>query len=400
MNRKPQISSRAIRRIVSTVLPLFLLTAAGWQPADAQEVELSSRKVGFMIKNTGDTAHTDEPADHEPPTLRLITPAIGGEAYHKTDKKDFDLIGEVKDVSGIKFVSVNSEMREINEYGLFSYRLSLEPGKNRIDFTVMDMNDNVREHSVTFEYIPPVVTLADKISKNSRYFALLIGINEYQDEGIPDLANPIRDAQAFYDALVNHYTFSPNQITFLKNPTRSEIIDELDLLRNRVTSDDNLLIFYAGHGYWDEKGRIGYWLPSDARRVSTVDWFRNSTLVDYLQVIDSKHTLLITDACFAGSIFKARAVKMELDVAYEKIYEMRSRKAMTSGTLTEVPDESAFIKYLIQRLNENEERYLSSEELFSRIRMAVISNSNVVPQYGEIQNVGNEGGDFVFLKKQ
>jgi hypothetical protein len=32
--------------------------------------------------------------------------------------------------------------------------------------------------------------------------------------------------------------------------------------------------------------------------------------------------------------------------------------------------------------------------------MAVVSNSSVVPQYGEIQNVGNEGGDFIFLKKE
>jgi hypothetical protein len=79
---------------------------------------------------------------------------------------------------------------------------------------------------------------------------------------------------------------------------------------------------------------------------------------------------------------------------------MPSRKAMTSGAFSEVPDESAFIKYLIRRLNENQETYLSSEELFSSFRMAVMSNSATVPLYGEIQNVGNEGGDFIFLKKE
>ncbi len=384
--------------MITAILTVIILAIAGVNPVCSQEVKVKSNKVGFVINNV-DQPGVDRSVDVEPPSIKLITPAIGTADFHRTGKKEFDLIGEVKDQSDIKFVSVNSEMREINEYGLFSYRLSLEAGRNQVNFTVMDMHDNVREHSVTIEFIPPVVTLADKITRDSRYFALLIGINEYRDDGIPDLDNPIRDAEAFHDALVNNYTFSPNHITFLKNPTRSDIINELDLLRNRVTENDNLLIFYAGHGYWDEEGKIGYWLPSDARRISTVDWFRNSTLVDYLQVINTKHTLLVTDACFAGSIFKARAVKMDIDIAYEKIYEMRSRKAMTSGTLSEVPDESAFIKYLIQRLNENQEQYLSSEELFSRIRMAVISNSNVVPQYGEIQNVGNEGGDFVFLKK-
>jgi hypothetical protein len=161
------------------------------------------------------------------------------------------------------------------------------------------------------------------------------------------------------------------------------------------------LIFFAGHGYWDEDAGIGYWLPSDASRETTADWFRNSALVDYLQAIRSKHTLLITDACFAGSIFKSRAVNMDHEVVYDRIYEIPSRKAMTSGAMTEVPDNSAFVKYLVKRLEENQNQYLSSEELFYSFKMAVISNSssNILPQYGDIQNVGNEGGDFIFLKR-
>jgi len=70
---------------------------------------------------------------------------------------------------------------------------------------------------------------------------------------------------------------------------------------------------------------------------------------------------------------------------------------MTSGTLTEVPDQSAFLKYMIDRLEKYKEKYLSSEQLFSSIRIAVINNSNVVPQFGEIKDVGDEGGDFIFI---
>jgi len=73
---------------------------------------------------------------------------------------------------------------------------------------------------------------------------------------------------------------------------------------------------------------------------------------------------------------------------------------MTSGTLTEVPDRSSFTRYLLDRLNENEEMYLSSEQLFSSFRIAVINNSDAIPQYGEIRNVGDEGGDFIFLRKK
>ena len=82
------------------------------------------------------------------------------------------------------------------------------------------------------------------------------------------------------------------------------------------------------------------------------------------------------------------------------LYKLPSRKAITSGTLNEVPDKSVFVEYLIKRLNENKKEYLSSEELFSSMRQAVINNSpvNQVPQYGEIRGAGDEGGDFIFIK--
>ena len=71
---------------------------------------------------------------------------------------------------------------------------------------------------------------------------------------------------------------------------------------------------------------------------------------------------------------------------------------MTSGTLKEVPDQSVFVKYLIRELKENESRLLPSEALFGNFKTAVLNNSPNVPQYGTIQNVGDEGGDFIFVR--
>ena len=125
----------------------------------------------------------------------------------------------------------------------------------------------------------------------------------------------------------------------------------------------------------------------------------NSALVDYLKEVNSKHTLLITDACFGGAIFKTRSAFSDAPKAIEMLYELKSRKAMTSGTLTEVPDESVFIKYLVEMLERNDEKYINSEQLFSSFRTAVINNSDALPQFGEIRYVGDEGGDFIFIKK-
>jgi len=73
---------------------------------------------------------------------------------------------------------------------------------------------------------------------------------------------------------------------------------------------------------------------------------------------------------------------------------------MASGMKNEeVPDKSVFIKYLIERLKENGEDYLSSEQLFYSFRHAVMNNTDVMPKFGEIQDVGDEGGDFIFIKK-
>jgi hypothetical protein len=43
---------------------------------------------------------------------------------------------------------------------------------------------------------------------------------------------------------------------------------------------------------------------------------------------------------------------------------------------------------------------VSAEELFSKMRTAVINNSENVPQFGTIQNVGDEGGDFIFIRRR
>jgi hypothetical protein len=232
-----------------------------------------------------------------------------------------------------------------------------------------------------------------------KYYALIIGISNYIDPLIPELDKPVKDAETFYNTLTARYTFEKDNVRFLKNATMAQMVDALDYFAKTVHPADNFLIFYAGHGVWDATSEIGFWLPSDARKESKLAWFRNSTLRDYLREIHSKHTLLISDACFGGSIFKSRAAFMDAPLAVNKLYELPSRKAMTSGTMTEVPDQSAFLKYMIDRLDKNSEKYLSSEQLFSSFRIAVINNSNVIPQFGEIKEVGDEGGDFIFILK-
>jgi hypothetical protein len=234
---------------------------------------------------------------------------------------------------------------------------------------------------------------------NARYYALIIAVQEYDDPAITDLDQPISDADKFYRIISSRYTFNQEDITYLKNPTKADIIGTLHKMRGMIKEDDNLLIYYAGHGYWDEEMSTGYWLPRDAERDNPVNWLPNTDLTNYLSVLKTKHTLLVADACFSGGIFKTRSA-FSTTGTIEKLYRMPSRKAITSGTLSEVPDQSVFVEYLLKRLNDNPEYYLSSEQLFSSMRVAVMNNSPNVPQYGTIQNVGDEGGDFIFIRRK
>ncbi len=232
----------------------------------------------------------------------------------------------------------------------------------------------------------------------AKYYALVIAVQEYDDSNINDLDHPIKDAARFIDVIETEYNFSKENVKFLENPTKADIIGTLHHMRDEVTNEDNLLIYYAGHGHYDEEMKTGYWLPRDASRDNPVNWLPNTDLTNYLNVLKTKHTLLIADACFSGGIFKSRSA-FNNALAVEKLYKLHSRKAITSGALSEVPDESKFIKYLILRLEQNTQKYFPSEQLYTSLKDAVMSNSNTVPQYGTIQNVGDEGGDFIFIRK-
>ena len=74
---------------------------------------------------------------------------------------------------------------------------------------------------------------------------------------------------------------------------------------------------------------------------------------------------------------------------------------MTSGNMNIVPDKSVFMEYFVKRLKENPNRIISAEQLFGSMKIAVINNSDgQVPQYGDIKGAGDEGGDFILIKRQ
>ena len=268
--------------------------------------------------------------------------------------------------------------------------IKLQPGRNELEIIVKTASKTTRSEKRTIEY--------QSAAKSGNYHALIIAVENYQDMSFRDLEKPIADATELQTVLTKNYSFEPADVTLLKNPTKEMIINKLAYLQERLGPNDNLLVYYSGHGI--VKNEVGYWLPSDAAKDSRMAWLSNAELRDYMNGMKAKHTLIIADACFSGSIFTG-AYRDAEEFACEEMAKMKSRRAMTSGANTIVPDESIFFKYLSQKLKENATSCLSAETLYSKIKPAVIYNSpnNHIPQFGVLPQAGDEGGNFIFRKR-
>lgn len=299
--------------------------------------------------------------------------------------KKFFLLADKENIQKIK-----SELKWWNDLGLKIDYLS-----KLIEFFDSDISTFTSRDSLL---ITDSIEYTDSNSNND-YYALIIAVQDYEDD-ILDLKYPAKDAEDLKELLIEKYNSLKKNIIFLVNPKRSEIIQTFLKLRNRLNASDNLLIFYAGHGNWDEVAEQGYWLPSDATSNDLANVITNSEITAQIRAIKTKHTLLISDACFSGSIFKTRDAFIEQNYDIEFYQNRTARKAITSGALSPVPDKSIFIQYLLKALRENQKKFLTSEELYLIFREAVINNSPLGqrPLFGNITDTGDEGGDFIFIK--
>lgn len=348
---------------------------------------------------------------NDPPVVVITEPDVDLKRGFKIVKtKRIQVRGKATDKDGIYEVLINGVDATVNEDGTFYANVPLKIGSNDLVVKATDIKQasstktfRIKRKSPDVD-TNPVVTV-DKVDKLDigfgKYYALLIGVSDYNDaSNIQDLEGlPTKDAKDLKDVLVGQYNFKDEHVVLLNNsPTENQILREFVKLKKKVTNKDNVLIFYAGHGIYDEATETGSWLPSDADPEYGLNLISNSTIKDYIKGINSKHTLLISDACFSGSIFKTRSYKAAPKSITRK-FELPSRKAITSGTLKTVPNKSVFLKYLIDRLRNNSDPYLTARKIFDKIEEPVMNNSKNVPQYGTIQEVGDEGGDFIFIRK-
>lgn len=158
---------------------------------------------------------------------------------------------------------------------------------------------------LTFWAIPQ----AQKVLTKS--YALVIGVSKYEDPKITSLKHADKDAKAFADFCVSPsgLNISTDRLRILIDEKASywNIIDGLDWLKKNAQRDDQIYIYFAGHGDMESKElKYGYLLAHDSRHMN---YLGRSLSLDLLN--KTAHTLsvnkkakvfLLTDACHSGKL--------------------------------------------------------------------------------------------------
>jgi len=238
------------------------------------------------------------------------------------------------------------------------------------------------------------------------YHALVIGNNQYQN--FKDLNTPINDARTVSRILRTSYGF---KVDVLENATESEMFKAIVGLRSNVGRNDNVLIYFGGHGELDRDTEEGFWIPSDARRDDPSTYIPVDRIRKQIKAMSAKHVMVVADSCFSGSLTRStltRALKVkprspEYQTELQRIIDKKSRTALTSGGLEPVLDSggdghSVFASALISALRDNS-GVLDAHELFIQIRKRVRNNSPQDPEYSPIYETGHDHGDFLFVRQ-
>lgn len=258
----------------------------------------------------------------------------------------------------------------------------------------------------------------------SKSFALIIAINEYQNIG--QLRTPINDANALSQVLKDTYGF---EISLCINPEKLDMAIAFEQFKNKVTKegsigDANIVIYFAGHGIAksSERGLDGYLLPKDTDK-NTQSWFPMQEMLQKIDAIPCKHTLVILDCCFAGAFRQSashRAVYFDDETPISRQHfqyytrhdsqqvltsTSESQKALDSlGNRNEGSTHSPFAKCLIDGLagsaDTNKDGVLTLAEIYNYLqnRIPIITG-----EQNNEQNVGlfplekHKNGEFLFV---
>ena len=359
------------------------------------------------------------------PTIEIIEPPIAvmrgkpSVPLH-SEISTLEIIGRVSPATELMSFRINDKPRQIDDSGLFQVALSVEKPDTPVHAVAVDKAG--RRASLDFVVLPktrnnPAPKPASSIEKPvpnamkgiefGKYYALIIGNDNYLH--MTNLSSAGNDARAVERLLREKYGFTTQ---LLLDADRYTMLSALNKLMQELTEEDNLLIYYAGHGELDNVNLRGYWLPVDAEQDSSTNWISNVTVTDMLNVMSAKHVLVVADSCYSGSLTRSSVPRLQGGMSknakadwYRAMSHARARAALTSGGVKPVLDSgggqhSIFAQAFIEVLEQNDgilEGYRLYRDVQTKVKnRAAALRTEQDPQYAPIKYAGHEAGEFFF----
>ena len=242
-----------------------------------------------------------------------------------------------------------------------------------------------------------------------RFFALVIGNGQY--ENLPPVPSAERDAKAMEALLRDQYGF---QVTLLLNAKNDKILSTLYALSQNLAENDNLVVFYAGHGRRDLRNRRGWWLPADAVADSDAktNWLPNQEVSDRLALIPARHILVLADASYVGDITRGapepepqRMSAAQWSKYVDSTKRRKARLVLSSGAdgplAGPAGQTSRFTATLINVL-QRQKGVFPASRIHREVVDALMADGSLtsnVPIYAPLQSASHEGVDFLFERK-
>lgn len=364
------------------------------------------------------------------PTIQLVDPSlvktrsVGADVVAvSVNGREHTVTGRVEAPAGLLTLMINDTEARVSPDGFFETRVRIRGGGTRVAIAAVDRQGKRADRQFLLrssglgEVPQPVparspapVPVPTERADFGRYYALVIGNQDY--ERLPDLDTARADAQAVAEILKSQYGFT---VIPRYDANRYEILYILNELRNRLTPNDNLLIYYAGHGALDDANERGNWLPVDADSVNRANWVSNVQISDVLNAMQAKHVMVIADSCYSGALTETVVAEIGTDAPagarrdwQRAIAGKRSRTALSSGGLAPVLDgggsnHSIFAKALIGVLTQNDDVLEGArlhEEVAALVSFAARrQNFKQEPLYAPIRHAGHQAGDFLLVPR-
>lgn len=345
----------------------------------------------------------------------MLTRGIRSIPISNQAAKSMSIMGSVNPPSEVAGLTLNQQniTDRLTDTGIFSVDVSLIENDDTpvsIEAVKKDGSKSVEQFVVVRQILEQIKPryLSDLFTKRFKkdlgeYHALVIGNNEYAD--LENLGTAINDAKEIAQILKKNYGYKTK---VLENATHLEIVTALAEYQEELGKQDNLIVYYAGHGLIDER-QDGFWIPTDAKLNDKKTWIPNDVITEFMSSMNAKHVMVIADSCYSGTMSGSAIRPFPEEVEENDILftsRVKARTVLTSGGLQPVLDSggdghSIFASALLDVLKENDgvmEGYRLYKALEQQVKLrSKLSGIQQIPEYTAVKHAGHEGSEFYFL---